>query len=301
MLALIIPWLLALLAIVSIVCLISKKWKAALFLILMTLALNWWSGCFCFGNKTSCCGDFKILSFNIDGADVYNDNKTESIISIINKENPDVIFLTENFMPIRDTILERLHNMYPYDIRYMAHNIIFSKLPLFEKTFHERPNGGNGYIVHSKVMVNDTPLFLYGCHLSSNNYSSDLDYLTPSDIRSFSDIRTYIKNVSVASRMRELEADIIVQSFSETDKVIVMGDFNDICGSETMRTFSNVGLKDAWSEGGFGYGATIHYPLPYRIDHILHNEGLVLKGVKVIDTSDISDHNALVAVFDFSN
>ena len=57
----------------------------------------------------------------------------------------------------------------------------------------------------------------------------------------------------------------------------------------------------AWQEGGFGYGATIHYPLPYRIDHILYNEGLVLKGVKVIDTSDISDHNALVAVFDFSN
>ena len=301
MLALIIPWLLALLAVVSIVCLIRKRWKFALFLVVVTLALNWWSGCFCFGNKTSYNGDFKILSFNIDGADVYNDNKTESIISIINKENPDVIFLTENFMPIRDTILVRLHNMYPYDTRYMAHNIIFSKLPLFEKTFHERPNGGNGFIVHSKIIVNDTPLVLYGCHLSSNNYSSDLEYLTPRSIRSISDIKTYFDNISYASRMRRREADIVAQSFNESDNVIVMGDFNDICGSETMRTFSKVGLKDAWSEGGFGYGATIHTPIPYRIDHILYNEGLVLKGVKVIETSDISDHNALVAVFDFGN
>ncbi len=76
---------------------------------------------------------------------------------------------------------------------------------------------------------------------------------------------------------------------------------NDICGSSAIRVLENIGIKDAWWEGGVGYGATIHHPLPYRIDHILHNEGLVLKGVKVIDTSDISDHNALVAVFDFSN
>ena len=76
---------------------------------------------------------------------------------------------------------------------------------------------------------------------------------------------------------------------------------NDVGGSAAIRVLETSGLKDAWSEGVFGYGATIHYPLPYRIDHILHNEGLVLKGVKVIDTSDISDHNALVAVFDFSN
>ena len=219
----------------------------------------------------------------------------------VGKENPDVVFLTENFTPIMDTILARLHNNYPLDTRYMAHNILFSKCPLQEQVFHERPDEGNGYIVKSKIIVNEIPLALYGCHLSSNNYSSDLEYLTPGSIRSMSGIKTYLANISYASRMRRREADIVAQSFNESDNVIVMGDFNDICGSETLKTFSKVGLIDAWSEAGLGYGATIRYPLPYRIDHILYNEGLVLKGVKVIDTSDISDHNALVAVFDFSN
>ena len=265
------------------------------------MAINFWSDCFCLGTGIDNSGDFKILCFNINGADNCSVNKTESILKLIKKENPDVVFLTENYIPIRDTILARLHNKYPFDTRYMAHNILFSKYPLLEQVFYERPDEGNGYIVHSKIIVNDTPLVLYGCHLSSNNYSSDLEYLTPRSIRSISDIKTYFDNISYASRMRRREADIVALSFNESDNVIVMGDFNDICGSETMRTFSNVGLKDAWSEGGFGYGATIHYPLPYRIDHILHNEGLVLKGVKVIDTSDISDHNALVAVFVFSN
>ena len=52
------------------------------------------------------------------------------------------------------------------------------------------------------------------------------------------------------------------------------------------------------AKGGFGYGATIHHPLPYRIDHILYGAGLKLKGIKKRDTRDISDHDALVAVFD---
>lgn len=296
-----VPWLLLALFLITIAFYAKRKWVYALLFTIITVAINFWSDCFCLGTGIDNSGDFKILCFNINGADNYSANKTESIIKLIKKENPDVVFLTENFTPIRDTILARLHNMYPYDTRYMAHNIFFSKLPLQEQVFHERPDDGNGYIVQSKIIVNDTPLVLYGCHLSSNNYSSDLEYLTPGSIKSISGIKTYLANISYAFRMRRLEADIVAQSFNESDNVIVMGDFNDICGSETMRTFSKVGLKDAWGEGGFGYGATIHTPLPYRIDHILHNEGLVLKGVKVIDTSDISDHNALVAVFDFSN
>lgn len=296
-----VPWLLLVWVLITIALYAKRRWLYAFLFTIITVAINSWSDCFCLGTDNDNSGDFKVLCFNINGADNYSANKTESIIKLIKKENPDVVFLTENFTPIMDTILARLHNNYPFDTRYMAHNILFSKCPLQEQVFHERPDEGNGYIVKSKIIVNEIPLALYGCHLSSNNYSSDLEYLTPGSIRSMSGIKTYFDNISYASRMRKREADIVAQSFNESDNVIVMGDFNDICGSETLKTFSKVGLIDAWSEGGFGYGATIHTPLPYRIDHILYNEGLVLKGVKVIDTSDISDHNALVAVFDFSN
>ena len=301
MIVLTIPWILLLLLVITVVFLLKNKWKIALLLLLLTLVINWCSDCFCFGFKNTFSGDLKVLSFNVNGQQDYDEPKTANIVSLIFQEAPDVVFLTENLYPIRDSLFDRLHEKYPYDTRYMAHNILFSKYPLQEQVFHERSDDGNGYIVQSKIIVNDTPLVLYGCHLSSNNYSSDLEYLTPGSIRSISDIKTYFDNITYASRMRRREADIVAQSFNEFDNVIVMGDFNDICGSETLKTFSKVGLIDAWSEGGFGYGATIHTPLPYRIDHILYNEGLVLKGVKVIDTSDISDHNALVAVFDFSN
>lgn len=77
-----------------------------------------------------------------------------------------------------------------------------------------------------------------------------------------------------------------------------MGDLNEVCGALSMRMLEGAGYKDAWSKGGFGYGATIHHPLPYRIDHVLYNSGLKLKGIKKINAKGISDHDALVAVFE---
>ena len=304
MLVLTIPWILLLLLVITVVFLFKKKWKIALLLLLLTLVINWCSDCFCFGFKNTFSGDLKVLSFNVNGEGQFSEEKLCDVLSLVEKENPDILFLTENFNPLGDSLHARLHLIYPYDMLGMPHNIIYSRYVINEKNYKERLNGGSSFIVSSSISIKGNDIIVFGGHLSSNNYSSNMEYLTPRSIRSISDIKTYFDNISYASRMRRREADIVAQSFNESDNVIVMGDFNDICGSETLKTFNKVGLIDAWSEGGFGYGATIHYPLPYRIDHILHNEGLVLKGVKVIDTSDISDisdHNALVAVFDFCN
>ena len=46
-----------------------------------------------------------------------------------------------------------------------------------------------------------------------------------------------------------------------------------------------------------GYGATIQYLLPYRIDHIMYNDKLTLNSIKKIDAKGLSDHDALVAEF----
>ena len=86
--------------------------------------------------------------------------------------------------------------------------------------------------------------------------------------------------------MRALEAETITGSISEGESVIVMGDMNDICGSTCLNKFKDSALKDAWSVGGLGYGATIHRPLPYRIDHILFNDKLMLRGIKKKDVAE---------------
>ena len=72
-----------------------------------------------------------------------------------------------------------------------------------------------------------------------------------------------------------------------------MGDFNDVGGSKALRTLENAGLRDAWWEGGLGYGATIHKPLPYRIDHFMYSSELNIRNIKVISSNGLSDHDAL--------
>ena len=61
---------------------------------------------------------------------------------------------------------------------------------------------------------------------------------------------------------------MIVRDLSDVP-CIVMGDMNDVSGSPCMKVFANAGLRDTWWDGGFGYGATIHEPVLYRIDHVM--------------------------------
>ena len=75
----------------------------------------------------------------------------------------------------------------------------------------------------------------------------------------------------------------------------ILGDMNDICGSRPLRVFKRAGFIDAWAEAGFGYGATIHKPLPYRIDHIFVQKGMRVTEIKKISANGLSDHDALVA------
>ena len=71
----------------------------------------------------------------------------------------------------------------------------------------------------------------------------------------------------------------------------------DVGGSPALRAFKAAGFQDAWWKGGMGYGATIQYLLPYRIDHIMYNDKLTLKSIRKIDAKGLSDHDALVAEF----
>ena len=56
-------------------------------------------------------------------------------------------------------------------------------------------------------------------------------------------------------------------------------------------------LKDAWWEGGNGFGFTYKgWHLRLRLDHILYSDEFELCDVRVVD-SDVSDHRVLVADF----
>lgn len=144
---------------------------------------------------------------------------------------------------------------------------------------------------------------LFSGHLRSSAYSTARRSMSK-DSHWWEGIPLYYRNYEVGKRIRDYQARnvrrFIDEARAEGKTVIVAGDLNDWCGSTTLNTLMGEGndaLKDAWWEGGNGFGFTYQgWHLRLRLDHILYSDGLELQDVKVID-SDLSDHRPLVAKF----
>ncbi len=302
MIPLLIPWLIVVFFMITVIFVVLRKWKYALLFLVVIFTLNWWAKCFPIhicqkGDNKGC---LKVMSFNINGTTEDISPKTPKLAELINKYNPDVLFVSElsdKNKPIMDSLLV---NVFPY-ITHTKNcwNCFYSKSPMYK--WGELEN--NSKIEHLGVYTSQVPfandsIIIYGCHFDSNNYTTDNKYLTPDSINNHHDVITYLSNVKRTSIIRAKEANVVSKEIRETiHPVILMGDLNDVCGSAAVRTLERAGLTDAWWVNGCGYGATIHRPLPFRIDHIMFSDKLKLRHIEVVDSEGLSDHDALYAEF----
>lgn len=141
---------------------------------------------------------------------------------------------------------------------------------------------------------------LFSGHLRSSAYSTARRSMDK-DASWFDGISLYKRNYEVGKRIRDYEAENVRRFIDEARAdgmpVIVAGDLNDWCGSDCLNALMSDDLKDAWWEGGCGFGWTYFgWHMRLRLDHILYSDELELVDVKVVD-SDLSDHKPLVANF----
>lgn len=306
MFILIVPWLLLLLLFVSLILLCRKKWKWGLLLIVLGVVVNVYTECIplrlCSVNKSSKGKVISVMCFNIEGMTGDIKQKAPLIANLINSITPDIIYLTEyceQDVLALDTLLERY--LYSTKDLHNEGSYFYSMFPISTTSRLINEDGSVIFGVYKNdVYVGNDTISIYGCHLSSNNYDLEQTRVAPDSINGYMDVINYIRNVGYACKLRTKEseavAEDIIQSFK---KAILMGDLNDISGSTPLRTLEYSGLKDAWWEGGVGYGATIHNPFPYRIDHIMFTPGLNILNIKKLDAAGASDHDALYAVFEY--
>lgn len=313
LIALSFPWILLLLVIVAIGLVFFKRWKLSVGLLLLLLVGNCYFQCLpvnlldCFGDSSERLEDgaeLRMMSFNCNLSSNVEEvqQRREDVIDIIRNIESDIVFLTENFIGREDSVWLGINDVYPYHSqkKNSVGNQLYSKFPILVDTTFQEKHARFG-IIYCKIEVRDDVLDVIGVHLSSNNYNEDMEYLTPDSVENGRQVKSYLKNILAAEKHRQDEALRIAGVIDSLKRVngivptIVIGDFNDVCGSPTLKLFESYGLSDAWWERGCGYGATIHNPLPYRIDHILYNNELKLKSVKKLDAKDLSDHDALVA------
>lgn len=301
MVALSIPYLLLISLIIAVFFLLKKKWLLFILLLFLIFIINWWAECLpfrdCFRSNATLVRTFSVMSFNINSSADDIEEKVCGIIDIINKKNPDIVFLAEFpdvNLKVVDTLMSKRFK-YTTCAKWYAH-CFYSIYPLGEMTKINVGNVCEG-IFKCNFFIGKDSITLYGCHFASNNYSADKQYFSPDSIKGGDDIKTYLLNIHTAYDMRSYEASLIVDDINQKVPLLVMGDMNDVGGSKAIKILENAGLKDAWWEGGFGYGATIHKPLPYRIDHIMYSEKLKLQKIEIISSEGLSDHDALYAEF----
>lgn len=238
-------------------------------------------------------GTIRIMTWNVSCADSMATADYEGLIDLILKQDADVIFITEYFRTERPELDSILNEKYAYRgtlENWVTYSDFYSRIPI-DSCVHIG-EGEHGCLLRHDLNTIYGKLSLYCVHLQSNNMLNGNPFY-PDSIQDKSGIIKYLKNYNAASIIRNDQAKLIVSDFSESP-CIVMGDMNDVDESACMRVFAEAGMTDAWWGNGLGYGATIHHPLPYRIDHILTSKNITIKGIKKINAHELSDHDALV-------
>lgn len=275
-------------------------------------------------------GDFSIMTYNIAAYDsvCFPVSRQKTVIELINREKPDIVCFQEMSFGTLKLIKPQLDSIYGpcevlkgdnqmWRLRFYSHLPLrnfsrhkcegqFDTTDLTEEEQHmiELSQKQMGVMSAEFEVEPGKWLKLFSGHLRSSAYSTARRSMDE-DASWLSGLNLYFRNYRVGKRIRDYEAAnvrrFIDDARSEGKPVIVAGDLNDWNRSYCLKTLMGKDLKDAWKEGGRGFGWTFFgWGLRLRLDHILYSDELELVDVKVLE-SDISDHKPLLAKFRFKN
>ncbi len=260
---------------------------------------------------------FKFMSYNVKLFNIYdwNNNKShrDNIISVIDKENSDIIAFQEFYIDntgefsTTDTIkeLESLKHSHIF-INKKAYQhyfgiATFSRYPIINKGEINFENTSN-LCIYTDIKIDDDTIRVYNNHLESIRFNPEnynfIDSLSyKNEDERINGTKAIIKKMKLAYLKRAKQVDIISKHIKSSPyKVIVCGDFNDTPISYTYNTLVDE-LKDAFKESGNGIGNSYAGLFPsFRIDYILHSDELNSINYKTI-RKDYSDHYPVCCEF----
>lgn len=325
---LLVPLIVVLIPMVAVILMVMGLWQWALLLLFIAFGLNWLSETFALhiaGKSESEPVDVRVLTYNVNRAHEISVNKgsTEELISFIERQKADIVLLQEYNVELYPEVREKLIVHYPFELgteKGSRFKSVFSKYPIEEYEQLSIDADDNRYellrhawycksrdgkrevlpVCSMVVRVGDKRFRMVNCHLMSNNYSVVIRNTRRKGKSLLKAILPVMKRLDYGYAARKMQAEIVCQHLEKCteESMIVCGDFNDICGSSTLKPFRRMGLKNAWWKGGFGFGFTFHgMKMRLRLDHILYSDSsLGLKRV-FIPHSSCSDHYPLVADF----
>lgn len=271
-------------------------------------------------------GIFRVMTFNVNTTSSLKDvdGFKAGLFEEINRHKPDVLCLQELVPEVFKQVQISLDSYFGYTDSMKIKEepsrfAIYSKYPIRGFTRYKCLSEFDVIEPHSitnkeiDILKSCMPFYsaeievepdkwirVFAVHLRSSAYSVARRSMDKN--ASWMDgLPLYYKNYKIGKKIRNWEADnlrLYLDSLeAENTPVIIAGDFNDWNGSCCMKTIQDGKYKDAWWEGGFGFGITYdEWHLKLRLDHILYSHHFKLENVYV-EKSKFSDHRPLIADF----
>ena len=273
--------------------------------------------------EASSSGEIKILSYNVRLFNFYKKNKSETknaVLSYIIDTDADIVCMQEfgyglkNEFLTRKDILSVLGKKYKYYHIEISRDYLqdrknpygiatFSKHKIVNTKLIETPSKDN-LAMYTDMKIGDKIIRVFNCHLESNQLTHNdrklvaglMDSIDKKALVQIGGILS--KKMSAAFKRRALQVDKISEVISQsTLPTFLCGDFNDTPVSYAYRKMRG-SLKDAFAETNTGLGITYNQGLfRFRIDYILHSEGIHPFGFKV-DKVSYSDHYPVYCYFE---
>lgn len=234
--------------------------------------------------------DLTIVSYNVRGfnsrstTDTTYYKKYAEVFKII---NADIILFQEGSTIYFSNLKKIIYDKYKYQINAkppkIQHSILgaFSKYPIIDYKIIDTTSTNTCAVFHINLPQNDT-LTILNCHFVSNRFKEG---------------ESTISQLMKAANLRGIQVDKIADYIDnhKSDKIILVGDFNDIPISYTYRKLSNR-LKDCFVACGNGFGRTYYNTVfPLRIDNIFCDEHWTPTFCDVKEQIKLSDHYPIVA------
>ncbi len=248
--------------------------------------------------------ELRVLTWNVHRSAIVDEEQQVEMAMVILAQEADVVQLNEFTLDSCWVLDSLLRQRYPYieasNANLSSGDIIYSRKELFHSGQREVTDKSKPLPNYAMTFLcGKDSVYLVGVHLMGNN-----DSITTRQIASERDeyYRHFYQLYKERREDRKISAHHLKQWVMECPHaMIIMGDMNDFSVSAPLDSLRDAGMKNAWWEGGFGYGATFKQGwMRLRIDHIYYNDRLELKNIKVVET-DLSDHNMLVADFGTTN
>lgn len=264
-------------------------------------------------------GAVKFISYNThiwgNGTeDSYTGENSDGGLAIVNylaDSNADIICLQESplsgkAMPHIDSILKQAYQHYDTVTcpNTTAQLTIFSKFPIKRKQpidYNSKGNGSAAFwldINGREVIVVNNHLQTMGLSLEERNRFSDMVHGKNDTIKDIS--KNIVRKLLEATRTRAPQAEAVADFIrkhrygSDSNPLIVCGDFNDIPHSYVYRVISE-GLTDCYKATAMGLGFSFsHYGMRVRIDNVLCSMDITPYNFHIDQSISASDHYPMI-------